>query len=75
MFKKILIANRVGIPVLRAFAPSREPKFLLFSREDAKPRRKSGIYGPGSYLAECAADVLRMLGHNMPPEGLDEAAG
>jgi methylmalonyl-CoA mutase len=31
-----------------------------------------GIYGPGSNVVECAADVLRMLGHNMPP--VDEAA-
>jgi methylmalonyl-CoA mutase len=28
-----------------------------------------GIYGPGSNIVECAADVLRLLGHNMPPEG------
>jgi hypothetical protein len=41
MFKKILIANQGGIPVLRAFAPSREPNFLLFSREDAKEDRHS----------------------------------
>ncbi|QZD95697.1 methylmalonyl-CoA mutase [Qipengyuania gelatinilytica] len=35
-----------------------------------------GIYGPGSNVVECAADVLRLLGHNMPPAGedLDEAA-
>ncbi len=26
-----------------------------------------GIYGPGSNVVECAADVLRLLGHNMPP--------
>jgi methylmalonyl-CoA mutase len=32
----------------------------------------AGIYGPGSNLVDCAADVLRLLGHNMPP--LDEAA-
>lgn len=31
-----------------------------------------GIYGPGSNVVECAADVLRLLGHNMPP--LQEAA-
>ncbi len=31
-----------------------------------------GIYGPGTNVVECAADVLRLLGHNMPP--LDEAA-
>jgi len=28
-----------------------------------------GIYGPGSNVVECAADVLRLLGHNMPPIG------
>ena len=26
-----------------------------------------GIYGPGSHVLDCAADVLRLLGHNMPP--------
>jgi methylmalonyl-CoA mutase len=30
-----------------------------------------GIYGPGSNVVECAADVLRLLGHNMPPAGQD----
>jgi methylmalonyl-CoA mutase len=39
-----------------------------------------GIYGPGSNVVECAADILVLLGHNMPPpgdvggEGLDDAA-
>ncbi|MBA4163342.1 MAG: methylmalonyl-CoA mutase [Erythrobacter sp.] len=35
-----------------------------------------GIYGPGSNVVECAADMLRLLGHNMPPAGdeLDEVA-
>lgn len=28
-----------------------------------------GIYGPGSNVVECAADMLRLLGHNMPPAG------
>ncbi|WP_232493875.1 methylmalonyl-CoA mutase [Novosphingobium kaempferiae] len=28
-----------------------------------------GIYGPGSNVVECAADVLKLLGHNMPPLG------
>ena len=31
-----------------------------------------GIYGPGSNVVECAADVLTLLGHNMPP--LNDAA-
>jgi methylmalonyl-CoA mutase len=33
-----------------------------------------GIYGPGSNIVECAADVLRLLGHNMPPVGEVEEA-
>jgi methylmalonyl-CoA mutase len=35
-----------------------------------------GIYGPGSNVVECAADILLLLGHNMPPldGGLDGAA-
>ena len=34
-----------------------------------------GIYGPGSNVVECGADLLRLLGHNMPPlgEGLEAA--
>jgi methylmalonyl-CoA mutase len=28
-----------------------------------------GIYGPGSNVVECAADILVLLGHNMPPSG------
>ncbi len=34
-----------------------------------------GIYGPGTNVVEAAADVLRLLGHNMPPadEDLDAA--
>jgi methylmalonyl-CoA mutase len=34
----------------------------------------AGIYGPGSNIVECAADVLRLLGHNMPPQRLREVA-
>ncbi|WP_298465854.1 methylmalonyl-CoA mutase [uncultured Erythrobacter sp.] len=35
-----------------------------------------GIYGPGSNVVECAADILTLLGHNMPPleSIMDEAA-
>jgi methylmalonyl-CoA mutase len=32
-----------------------------------------GIYGPGSNVVECAADMLRLLGHNMPPADADAA--
>jgi methylmalonyl-CoA mutase len=28
-----------------------------------------GIYGPGSNVLDAAADVLRLLGHNLPPAG------
>ncbi len=34
----------------------------------------AAIYGPGTNLVAAAADLLRLLGHNLPPEGLDEAA-
>lgn len=35
-----------------------------------------GIYGPGSNVVECGADMLRLLGHNMPPAGEElEGAG
>ncbi len=45
--------------------PQRDYEFL-------KKAGVQGIYGPGSNVVECAADVLRLLGHNMPPleEGL-----
>ena len=33
-----------------------------------------GIYGPGSNVLECAADMLRLLGHNMPPVGSEMEA-
>jgi hypothetical protein len=47
----------------------REPNHFLFSREATKAQRKRSIYGPGSNVVDCAADVLRLLGHNMPPLG------
>jgi methylmalonyl-CoA mutase len=34
----------------------------------------AAIFGPGTNIVSSAADILRLLGHNMPPEGLDEAA-
>ena len=33
-----------------------------------------GIYGPGSNIVECAADILRLMGHNMPPRDEEIAA-
>jgi len=32
------------------------------------------IFGPGTNLVEAAGEVLRLLGHNLPPQGLNEAA-
>jgi len=32
------------------------------------------IFGPGTNLVSAAAEVLQLLGHNVPPEGIDEAA-
>ena len=33
-----------------------------------------GIYGPGTNVVEAAADMLRLLGHNMPPPGSELGA-
>ena len=33
-----------------------------------------GIFGPGTNLVTAATEVLRLLGHNQPPEGYEEAA-
>jgi methylmalonyl-CoA mutase len=44
-------------------------KILIANRGEIACRDAGvqGIYGPGSNIVECAADVLRLLGHNMPP--------
>ena len=34
----------------------------------------AAIFGPGTNIVTSAAELLRLLGHNLPPEGLDEAA-
>ena len=34
----------------------------------------AAIFGPGTNIVASAAELLRLLGHNLPPEGLDEAA-
>src|SRR3546814_17661423 len=47
--------------------PSQDYQFL---RDDGV----AGIYGPGSNVIESAADVLRLMGHNMPHAGQEEAA-
>ena len=60
----IRLLKEAGRPDIKVFAggviPPQDYEFL----------RKSGvagIYGPGSNIVKCAADILRLLGHNMPP--------
>ncbi|WOE74004.1 methylmalonyl-CoA mutase [Alterisphingorhabdus coralli] len=61
--------KEAGRPDIKVFAGG------VIPQQDYQHLRDNGvigIYGPGSNIVECAADVLRLLGHNMPP--LDEAA-
>ena len=39
-----------------------------------RERGTAAIFGPGTNIVESAAELLRLLGHNLPPQGLDEAA-
>ena len=34
----------------------------------------AAIFGPGTNIVESAAELLRLLGHNLPPIGQDLAA-
>jgi methylmalonyl-CoA mutase len=56
--------KEAGRPDIKVVAggviPERDYDFL-------KKAGVQGIYGPGSNVVECAADMLRLLGHNMPP--------
>jgi methylmalonyl-CoA mutase len=62
----IQMLKEAGRPDIKVFAggviPPQDYEFL-------REAGVVGIYGPGSNIVECAADVLRLLGHNMPPEG------
>ena len=54
-------AGRADIKVIAGgVIPAQDYQFL----RDAGVQ---GIFGPGTNLVEAAADVLRLLGHNMPP--------
>ncbi|MGV2496116.1 methylmalonyl-CoA mutase [Pelagerythrobacter aerophilus] len=58
-------AGRADIKVVAGgVIPSSDYEFL-------RKAGVQGIYGPGSNVVECAADMLRLLGHNMPPAGED----
>ena len=62
----IRLLREAGRPDIKVFAggviPPQDYDFL-------RQAGVVGIYGPGSNVVECAADVLRLLGHNMPPIG------
>jgi len=56
-------AGRADIKVVAGgVIPSQDYEFL-------REAGVQGIYGPGSNVVECGADMLRLLGHNMPPAG------
>ena len=61
-------AGRADIKVVAGgVIPQKDYDFL-------KKAGVQGIYGPGTNVVEAAADLLRLLGHNMPPAG-DELGG
>ena len=65
----IRLLKEAGRPDIRVTAggviPPQDYEFL-------REAGVAGIYGPGTNLVDSAADVLRLLGHNMPP--VEEAA-
>jgi methylmalonyl-CoA mutase len=65
----VRLLKEAGRPDIRVIAggviPAQDYDYL-------RERGVAGIYGPGSNIVDCAADVLRLLGHNMPP--VEEAA-
>ena len=49
----------------------------VIPQQDYAELRAAGvqaIFGPGTNLVDAAGQVLTLLGHNMPPEGVQEAA-
>jgi methylmalonyl-CoA mutase len=60
----IRLLKEAGRPDIKVFAggviPPQDYEFL-------RNAGVVGIYGPGSNIVECAADILTLLGHNMPP--------
>ncbi len=62
----IRLLREAGRPDIKVFAggviPPQDYDFL-------RNAGVVGIYGPGSNIVECAADILTLLGHNMPPLG------
>ncbi|MEM8827268.1 MAG: hypothetical protein AAGD40_10175, partial [Pseudomonadota bacterium] len=68
---ELIAALKPDAPHIRVIAggviPAKDYQFL-------RDAGVAGIYGPGTNIIDAAADVLKLLGHNLPPEELDEAA-
>ncbi|WP_443478673.1 methylmalonyl-CoA mutase [Novosphingobium aerophilum] len=63
LIQKLREAGRSDIKVIAGgVIPPQDYEFL-------RNAGVQGIYGPGTNVVESAADVLRLLGHNMPPLG------
>jgi len=63
MIQHLKDAGRADIKVVAGgVIPPQDYDFL-------KKAGVQGIYGPGTNVVEAVADVLRLLGHNMPPAG------
>jgi len=63
MIQHLKDADRADIKVVAGgVIPPQDYDFL-------KKAGVQGIYGPGTNVVEAVADVLRLLGHNMPPAG------
>ena len=68
LIERLRAAGRADIKVIAGgVIPAQDYAFLRDAGVQA-------IFGPGTNLIEAAAEVLRLLGHNVPPEGLGEAA-
>jgi len=68
LIERLRAAGRADIKVMvGGVIPAQDYAFLREAGVQA-------IFGPGTNLIEAAAEVLRLLGHNVPPEGLGEAA-
>jgi methylmalonyl-CoA mutase len=65
LIQRLRDAGRADIKVIAGgVIPAQDYAFLREAGVQA-------IFGPGTNLVEAAAEVLRLLGHNLPPEGLE----
>jgi methylmalonyl-CoA mutase len=68
LIRQLRDAGRADIKVVAGgVIPQQDYAFLYDAGVQA-------IFGPGTNLVEAAGEVLRLLGHNLPPQGLNEAA-